>query len=50
MLDLHSIKKRRYTKPKVVSKRIEFMTNTFGASGVPGAISGFGPSRQSPKR
>jgi hypothetical protein len=47
MMELHSIKKRRYSKPKVVSRRVEFMTNTFGT---PGAIGGFGPHREPPKR
>lgn len=50
MLELNAIKKRKYSKPKVMSKRVEFMTNTFGTPGTPGAIAGFGPHRESPRR
>lgn len=43
---MHHIKKRPYVKPKVESKRVEFMTNTFGTQ----AGIGFGPHREPPKQ
>jgi hypothetical protein len=46
MKELHQSKKRLYVKPKVVSKRVEFMTNTFGTQ----AGIGFGPHREPPKQ
>lgn len=46
MKDLRQSKKRPYVKPKVESKRVEFMTNTFGTE----AGIGFGPHREPPKQ
>ena len=46
MKELFQSKKRPYVKPKVVSKRVEFMTNTFGTQ----AGIGFGPHREPPKQ
>jgi hypothetical protein len=46
MKELHQNKKRPYVKPKVESKRVEFMTNTFGTQ----AGVGFGPHREPPRQ
>jgi hypothetical protein len=46
----HKVMRRKYTKPRVVSRRVEFMTTTFGTGTPGGMVTPFGPHRKAPER